>query len=146
MRCQFLWLQTKRAQVCWPSTVSRDPSRKIRHKDPQWVFRFARLKLPRLARQAHQHSPVTAVGVADEAVRFQVPLTNINGKTEPAAKSSSSSFSTRPIEDEEEDEIYTNSSSNSPSRRSNNRSVLSMGAGVVISTPAAFRVSSGNLE
>jgi hypothetical protein len=42
--------------------------------------------------------------------------------------------------------IYSNSASNSSSRRSNNWSVLSMGAGVVMSTPAAFNVSSGNLE
>ncbi len=42
--------------------------------------------------------------------------------------------------------IYSNSASNSSSRRSNNCSVLSMGARVVISTPAVFSVSSGNLE
>src|SRR5919106_6476745 len=42
--------------------------------------------------------------------------------------------------------IHSNSASNSPSRRSNNCSVLSIGSGVVISTPAAFNVSSGNLE
>ena len=42
--------------------------------------------------------------------------------------------------------IHSNSASNSSSRRSNKCSVLSMGAGVVISTPAAFNVSSGNLE
>src|SRR5215475_4527457 len=41
---------------------------------------------------------------------------------------------------------YNKSSSNSPSRRSNNCSVLSIGAGVVMSTPAAANVSSGNLE
>src|SRR6266496_3451537 len=41
---------------------------------------------------------------------------------------------------------YSNSSSNSSSRCSNKRSVLSIGADVVMSTPAAFNVSSGNFE
>jgi len=42
--------------------------------------------------------------------------------------------------------VHSNSSSNSSRRRSNNCSVLSIGAGVVMSTPAAVNVSSGNLE
>lgn len=42
--------------------------------------------------------------------------------------------------------VQSNSCSSSSSRRSNNCSVLSMGEGVVMSTPAAFNVSSGNLE
>jgi len=42
--------------------------------------------------------------------------------------------------------IYNNSASNSVRRLSNKRSVLSMGTGVVISTPAAINVSSGNWE
>src|SRR4026207_952214 len=41
---------------------------------------------------------------------------------------------------------YSSSSSNSPSRRSNNCSVRWVGADFVMSTPAAFNVSSGNLE
>ena len=41
---------------------------------------------------------------------------------------------------------YSKSSCNSSTRCPNNCSVLSIGAGVVMSTPAAFKVSSGNLE
>src|SRR5215469_5500166 len=42
--------------------------------------------------------------------------------------------------------VHGSSSSNSSSRCSNNRNVLSIGADVVMSTPAAFKVSSGNFE
>src|SRR6266480_6883869 len=42
--------------------------------------------------------------------------------------------------------VQSSSSSSSSSRLSNNRSVLSIGAGVVMSTPAVFSVSRGNFE
>src|SRR5205823_14654346 len=41
---------------------------------------------------------------------------------------------------------YSKRDSSSSRRRSNNRSVLSIGADVAISTPAALRASSGNRE
>src|SRR6266403_4712915 len=41
---------------------------------------------------------------------------------------------------------YSKSSTSSSSRRSNNFNVLSMGAGVVMSTPAVFNVSNGNFD
>src|SRR5215471_12450919 len=41
---------------------------------------------------------------------------------------------------------HSSSSSNSSSRCSNKRNVLSIGADVVMSTPAAFNVSNGNFE
>src|SRR4029077_20290660 len=42
--------------------------------------------------------------------------------------------------------VQSNSFSNSLSRCSNKRNALSIGADVVMSTPAAFNVSSGNFE
>jgi hypothetical protein len=45
-----------------------------------------------------------------------------------------------------ETDAYSNSFSNSLSRCSNKRNALSIGADVVMSTPAAFNVSSGNFE
>ena len=156
-RCRFLWLQTKRARVCWPSTVSRDPNRKIRRKDPQWVFRFAKLKLPRLARQIFQNSRETAVSAAEEVGCFpSASPKDKQGETKPQPNRPPPRGRPRPPKygrsrarrrrRTTRTKGYSNSASNSSSRRSNNCSVLSIGADVVMSTPAAFNVSSGNLE
>src|SRR5215467_7684651 len=99
------------------------------------VCRLARPTPQLRVHQAFQNFPGTAVRVGHELFPDRVAYSKIAGRF---CESRMLSGLIQPP--------YSKSASNSASRLSNNRNVLSIGAGVVISTPAAFNVSSGNLE
>src|SRR5438093_8071060 len=108
---------------------ARDGHRGSRRKDRQPFFHFAKLKRQRLTRRSAQSSLEKAERSAFSGLRRPISSWNFG---EPTSPSSNSRYSKR--------------DSSSSRRRSNNRSVLSIGAGVAISTPAALRASSGNRE
>src|SRR5205814_1561319 len=107
-----------------------------RRKDRQLVFHFAKWRPPRRALQTFRSFPETAVSIAEEVVRHLTASIEFVAAGVPPAISKAGLPQT----------AYNNSFSNSSRRCSNKRNVLSIGADVVMSTPAAFNVSSGNFE
>src|SRR4029077_10577078 len=104
---------------------------------------FATPTPQRPARQTSRNSPGTAVSVAEGVGCFPVAWPKFVVAGVPPAISK-----VQPTRLPPQIRLlgYSNRLSSSVTRRSNKRNVLSIGAGVAMSTPAAFNVSSGNLE